>query len=60
MRLLVELVLDGIASGLCPGAQFGVAVLGHVLVALLGCSTSSTLDALGERVECVSKSATTR
>lgn len=45
--LLVELVGDGVTSGLCSCSEAGIAVLGDVLVGLLGCGGTCTLDGLG-------------
>lgn len=50
MLLLVELVADGITSGLGTGAEGGIAVLGHVLVGLLGSSGTGALNGLGDVV----------
>src|SRR5689334_13543465 len=55
VALLVELVADGITSGLGAGAEACVAVLGDVLVGLLGSSGGSALDGLGDVVGGVPK-----
>lgn len=48
--LLVDLVGDGITSGLCSGTDAGIAVLGNILVSLLGCGGACTLDGLRDVV----------
>ena len=53
--LLVELVADGITSSLGAGADAGVAVLGDLLVGLLGSGGGGSLDGLGDVVGGVPK-----
>jgi hypothetical protein len=48
--LLVKLVRDGITGGLGTGREAGVAVLGHVLVGLLGRGGTGALDGLADVV----------
>merc|ERR1739841_131221 len=50
VSLLIELVGDGIASGLGAGAEVGIAVLGDVLVGLLGSSGTGARNGLGNVV----------
>lgn len=50
VRLLVDLVSDGITSSLGSGSDGGIAVFGDLLVGLLGCGGTGTLDALGHVV----------
>lgn len=48
--LLVLLVNDGVLGGAGAGADVGVAVLGDVLVGLLGSLGAGALDGLGDVV----------
>lgn len=48
---LVDLVTDGVDSSVGTGGQLGVAVLGDLLVDLLGGTGASTLDGLGDVVD---------
>jgi hypothetical protein len=50
VRGLVELVTNGVTSGLETGADGGVRVLGDLLVSLLGGGSSSSLNGLGDVV----------
>jgi hypothetical protein len=50
MRLLVLLVDDGVLGGSGARGEAGVAVLGDVLVGLLGGSGTTLLDGLGNVV----------
>lgn len=50
VSLLVKLVADGITSSLGSGGELCVAVLGDVLVGLLGSSGGSPRDGLGDVV----------
>ncbi len=50
VSLLIELVGDGIASSLGAGAEVGIAVLGDVLVGLLGSSGTGARNGLGNVV----------
>ena len=50
MLLLIKLVGDGIAGGLETGVDGSVAVLGHLLVGLLGSGGAGALDGLADVV----------
>lgn len=52
---LILLVEDGILCGASSAAQAGIRVLGDVLVGLLGCLSTTTLDGLGNVVNGVLK-----
>lgn len=50
VRLLVDLVSDGITGSLGSGSERGITIFGDLLVGLLGCGGTGTLDALGHVV----------
>lgn len=48
--LLIELVTEGVLGGRGTGGHVGIAVLGDVLVGLLGSGGTSSLDSLSDVV----------
>lgn len=55
VSLLVDLIGDGITSGLGTGGEVGIAVFGNILVGLLGSRGAGALDGLADVVGGVPK-----